>query len=290
VIDLYSVGLFPNISKKNISNITIEIIKWFQQNGYDVLLPKDIATFLDLRDYAVELNELLKTVDIAVTLGGDGTLLNVAKMLAPYDIPILGINLGHLGFLTEIELPDLFTELEHLKTKKYFTDTRMMLEAEVARKNCVLKKFLALNDVVVTKGPFARLIRLKTSAGGAYIDTYPADGLIISTPTGSTAYSLSAGGPIINPDMELLLLTPICPHTLQSRSIVISKDDIIKVQVIAEHPEIMVTVDGQQGYKLLPGDEVIIKKSEYYTKLIRIKNRSFYDILRKKLTETNFND
>ena len=123
----------------------------------------------------------------------------------------------------------------------------------------VLKNFLALNDVVITKGPFSRLIRLKTYANEAYVDTYPADGLIISTPTGSTAYSLSAGGPIINPNMNLLLLTPICPHTLQSRSIVLSKDDIIKVKLLAEHPEVMLTVDGQQGYELLPGDQVIVK-------------------------------
>ena len=124
------------------------------------------------------------------------------------------------------------------------------------------------------------MIRLKTYANEAYVDTYPADGLIISTPTGSTAYSLSAG-PIINPNMNLLLLTPICPHTLQSRSIVLSKDDIIKVKLLAEHPEVMLTVDGQQGYELLPGDQVVVKKSSFSTRLIRIKNRSFYDVQEK---------
>ncbi|MGI6485756.1 MAG: NAD(+)/NADH kinase [Tepidanaerobacteraceae bacterium] len=284
------IGIYPNVSKKNIRNITEKIIKWFECNNFSVSLPVDIATHIELSNYAEKNDELLKTADMCITLGGDGTLLNIAKVVAPYDIPILGINLGHLGFLTEVEFPDLFSELEHLKTKKYFIDTRMMLEAEVTRDNRILKSFFALNDVVVTKGPFARLIRLKTSAGGAYIDTYPADGIIISTPTGSTAYSLSAGGPIIKPDMELMLLTPICPHTLQSRSIVISTNDTVKIQVIAEHPEVMVTVDGQQGYELLPGDEVTVKKSIYKTKLVRIKNRSFYDILRKKLSETNFVD
>lgn len=161
----------------------------------------------------------------------------------------------------------------------------MMLEAKVIREEEILKEFLALNDVVITKGPFARLIRLKTYANDAYVDTYPADGLIISTPTGSTAYSLSAGGPIIRPDMNLLLLTPICPHTLHSRSIILSEDDAIKVTVMADHPEVMLTVDGQEGYKLLPKDTVVVNKAAFSTRLIRIRKRSFYDVLRKKLSE-----
>lgn len=211
--------------------------------------------------------------------------MGVARQIAPYNIPILGINMGHVGFLTEIELSDLYTDLERFNRKEYHIDVRMMLEAKVVRDKQVLKELLALNDVVITKGPFARLIRLKTYANEAYVDTYPADGLIISTPTGSTAYSLSAGGPIIKPDMDLLLLTPICPHTLQSRSIILYKDDVIKVKVLADHNEVMLTVDGQQGYKLLPEDTIIVNKSSFTTQLIRIKKRSFYDVLRKKLSE-----
>ncbi|WP_422443880.1 NAD(+)/NADH kinase [Thermoanaerobacterium sp. DL9XJH110] len=284
------VGLFPNLSKKNSTGIVRNIVHWLLENKFDVLLPEEAAKVIDMPDLSKGFEDPLKDVDLAVTLGGDGTLLNVARRLAPYGVPILGINIGHLGFLTEVELSDLYVDLERLKSKKYFIDTRMMIEANVIREGRQLAGFLALNDVVVTKGPFARLVRLKTTANGAYIDTYPSDGLIISTPTGSTAYSLSAGGPIINPNVEVLLLTPICPHTLQSRSIVLSKDDIIKVQVVAENPDIMLTVDGQQGYKLLPGDEVVVKKSDCYTKLIRLKNRSFYDVLRKKLTESSLND
>jgi NAD+ kinase len=285
-----TVGLFPNLSKKNSTGIVRNIVHWLLENKFDVLLAEEAAKAIGMPDLSKGVENPLKDVDLAVTLGGDGTLLNVARRLAPYGVPILGINIGHLGFLTEVELSDLYVDLERLKSKKYFIDTRMMIEAHVIRDGRQLAGFLALNDVVVTKGPFARLVRLKTTANGAYIDTYPSDGLIISTPTGSTAYSLSAGGPIINPNVEVLLLTPICPHTLQSRSIVLSKDDIIKVQVVAENPDIMLTVDGQQGYKLLPGDEVVVKKSDCYTKLIRLKNRSFYDVLRKKLTESNLSD
>lgn len=285
-----TVGLFPNMLKKNSVRVTNAVINWFQERDCRVLIPDNVAESLDATATRIESDEIFDKIDVAVTLGGDGTLLNIARQLAPYEVPILGINMGHMGFLTEIELPDLYRDLELFVENKYFIDTRMMLEAQVIREKRILEKFITLNDAVVTKGPFARLIRLKVFSNGAYIDTYPSDGLIISTPTGSTAYSLSAGGPIINPGIELILLTPICPHTLRSRSIVLSKDDIIKIQVIAEHPDTMLTVDGQQGYRLLPGDEVIVKKSDYRTRLIRIKKRSFYDVLRKKLTEVNYKE
>jgi len=282
---MLTVGIFPNLYKKNTINVAKGLINWFMDRGYLVKLSKEVAELLNMSHLSTEADELIGKIDIAVTLGGDGTLLGVARRIAPYKIPILGINMGHVGFLTEIELSDLYTDLECFNRKEYNIDVRMMLEAKVVRNKQVLKEFLALNDVVVTKGPFARLIRLKTYANEAYVDTYPADGLIISTPTGSTAYSLSAGGPIINPDMNLLLLTPICPHTLQSRSIILSKDDVIKVKVLADHPEVMLTVDGQQGYKLLPKDTVIVNRAAFSTRLIRIKKRSFYDVLRKKLNE-----
>ncbi|MGB9839971.1 NAD(+)/NADH kinase [Thermovenabulum sp.] len=274
-------SLFINTSKPKAVEISESLIDWLEKKDFKV---KNRFAVEELKD--IEL-DLMNSVEFAICLGGDGTLLSVARKLAPLNIPILGINVGHVGFLTEIELKDLFRDLEFFKTGKFFLDKRMMIEAFVKRGDKVLSSFLALNDVVITKGPFARLIRIKATSNNSYIDTYPADGLIISTPTGSTAYSLSAGGPIVSPNMELLILTPICPHTLQNRSIVVSKDDIIKVQVFAEHQEIMLTIDGQEGFKLMPFDEVIIKKSEYYTNLIRIKNRSFFDLLRMKLKEPN---
>jgi len=282
---MLTVGIFPNLYKKNMIKVAKSLVIWFKDRGYLVKLSKEVAEAINMPHLSTDTEELTSKINVAVTLGGDGTLLGVARLIAQHKIPILGINMGHVGFLTEIELADLYVDLECFNRKEYDIDVRMMLEAKVIRNKQVLKEFLALNDVVVTKGPFARLIRLKTYANEAYVDTYPADGLIISTPTGSTAYSLSAGGPIINPGMNLLLLTPICPHTLQSRSIILSKDDVIKVKVLADHPEVMLTVDGQQGYKLLPKDTVIVNKSAFTTRLIRIKKRSFYDVLRKKLSE-----
>lgn len=282
---MQKIGLFVNLSKNNAINVANMLVKWLRENNYEVYTEVNIGNKLCIPLEFYNLEELTRKIDLAITLGGDGTLLNVARKMAPYDIPILGINLGHLGFLTEIEVFDLFSDLKQFTTGKYYIDQRMMIEAHVLRENKIMEKFLALNDVVVTKGPFARLIRLKTTVNDDYVDTFNADGLIISTPTGSTAYSLSAGGPLVNPNVELLLLTPICPHTLQNRSIIISPNDAVTVQVVAEHQEIMLTVDGQLGYRLQPYDKVVVKKSEYYTKLVRIKNRSFYDILRKKLRE-----
>ncbi|MGB4132228.1 MAG: NAD(+)/NADH kinase, partial [Tepidanaerobacteraceae bacterium] len=280
---MLTVGVFPNIRKKNMIKVAKSLVTWFEDRAYRVKLSMEVAELLDMSYLSADPAELTSKIDVAVTLGGDGTLLGVARLVAQHKIPILGINMGHVGFLTEVELGDLFTDLECFHNKEYDIDVRMMLEAKVIRNEKVLTEFLALNDIVITKGPFARLIRLKTYANEAYVDTYPADGLIISTPTGSTAYSLSAGGPIIRPDMNLLLLTPICPHTLHSRSIILSQDDVIKVTVLADHPEVMLTVDGQEGYKLLPKDTVIVNKSSFSTRLIRIKKRSFYDLLRKKL-------
>lgn len=282
---MLTVGVFPNIRKKNMIKVAKSLVTWFEDRAYRVKLSMEVAELLDMSYLSADPAELTSKIDVAVTLGGDGTLLGVARLVAQHKIPILGINMGHVGFLTEVELGDLFTDLECFHNKEYNIDVRMMLEAKVIRNEKVLTEFLALNDIVITKGPFARLIRLKTYANEAYVDTYPADGLIISTPTGSTAYSLSAGGPIIRPDMNLLLLTPICPHTLHSRSIILSQDDVIKVTVLADHPEVMLTVDGQEGYKLLPKDTVIVNKSSFSTRLIRIKKRSFYDLLRKKLSE-----
>jgi len=285
---LSRVGLFPNLQKKQYSQLIGEIIYWFEKNMHPVYMLRNLAESLNKPHLAADWDFLKENIDMAITLGGDGTLLNVARKLAPFQVPILGINLGHLGYLTEIELTDLYTDLECLKRKEYFLEHRMMLEASIIRQKEMIKKYLALNDVVVSKGPFARLIWIKVSSNDNYLDTYPADGIIISTPTGSTAYSLSAGGPIINPSMELLLLNPICPHSLRSRPIILSKDEIIKIEPDPlEDSDAILTVDGQKGFQLLAGDEVIVKKSKFYTRLIKIKKRYFYDVLRKKLTETD---
>jgi len=286
MINIKTVGMFFNKNKSDLAKVAADVVEWFLDSGFEVIMPEDVGHILNMPHLIRRSKEINSTIDLGVSLGGDGTLLNIARRLAPHDIPILGINMGHLGFLTEVELKDLYADLNCLKSGEYFIDTRMMIEARVTRDGTAFKKFLALNDIVITKGPFARLLRLRAAANGKYIDTYPADGLIISTPTGSTAYSLSAGGPIINPNIDLILITPICPHTLQSRSIVISAGDVVEVEVLAQYPEAMLTVDGQQGFEITNRDKIAVRRSRFYTKLVRLKTWSFYDVLRMKLTES----
>ena len=200
-------------------------------------------------------------------------------------MPLFGINLGHLGFLTEVEADDMFPALEDLISGEYEIEKRMMLVATVEKDGIELEKSIALNDVGITKGPFSRIISLGIYINDSFVDLYSADGVIISSPTGSKAYSLSAGGPIVSPDLKVLIITPICPHILHSRSIVISNNDIVKIEVCLNNTEVMLTLDGQQGYKVKSGDIVTVRQSQYFTSLIKLKNRSFFQVLRQKMSE-----
>ena len=227
--------------------------------------------------------EFLKSVDLIISLGGDGTLLRAARLAAVGDIPVFGVNLGGLGFLTQIGIDDLGKSLEKLYQGRYFLDERMMLSCTVKRKKEEIKKFTALNDVVIGKGAFARIICLATYVNNDYVITYSADGLVVSTSTGSTAYSLSAGGPIVNPNINSIILTPICPHTLSARPFIVGENDQVKITLESSEEKVMVTIDGQEGFILKPKDEVIIKKSDHKAQLITFKEKSFYAILREKL-------
>jgi len=220
---------------------------------------------------------------LIISLGGDGTLLRAARLAAAEDIPVFGVNLGGLGFLTQIGIDDLEKSLEKLYQGKYFLDERMMLNCTVKRREKKIKKFTALNDVVIGKGAFARIICLATYVNNDYVITYSADGLVVSTSTGSTAYSLSAGGPIVNPNINSIILTPICPHTLSARPLIIGENDQVSITLESSEEKVMVTIDGQEGFVLKPEDEVIIKKSDRKAHLITFKEKSFYAILREKL-------
>ncbi len=279
------IGLVVNIDKPQVFNLVNEIITWLEQKNKKVLLPDTFAADLNRPDLACAESAWAQRIDCAIVLGGDGTLLNTARSIAPAGVPLFGINLGQLGFLTEVEVRDTIPALERFVAGAYLIEERMMLQATVRRGEHVTEEFIGLNDAVITKGAFARLIRLQTFVNDEYVETYPADGLIVSTPTGSTAYSLSAGGPLVTPTLELMLVTPICPHTLYARPLVIDAANKVKVVVLSEQGEIMLTIDGQHGYSLRPGDEVIIEKAPYFTKLLKLNRRSFYEILREKLKE-----
>ncbi|MCR4425475.1 MAG: NAD(+)/NADH kinase [Firmicutes bacterium] len=224
-------------------------------------------------------------IDCVIVLGGDGTLLSVARRAAEMQVPILGVNMGNLGFLTEVEPGNIVPALEALVRGEYTLDERNMVEASVVRAGQEITTLAGLNDIVISKGAFARIIRLGIDVNDEHFGTFPADGVIISSPTGSTAYSLSAGGPIVSPTIDVLIITPICPHTLFSRSLVIAGSDQVRVVVEAPHEEVAVTVDGQVGYEIQSGDVILVRRSFEKTRFIRLRKRGFYGILRERLKQ-----
>ena len=236
---------------------------------------------------AVERNDLASRVDVVIVLGGDGTLLAMAKAIAEsgHDIPILAVNFGSLGFLTEITRPEIFQSLDTVINGKATHDLRMMLRASATRAGQPLLTHLALNDVVFSRTALSRMIELDVSVGDQFVASVKADGLIVATPTGSTAYNLAAGGPIVHPSMDALVLTPIAPHTLTNRPIVISAEREVRVKSAGTNAgdEVYVTVDGQTGFALSEGDEIAITKAERPIRLIRATTRSYFEVLRQKL-------
>lgn len=281
-----TVGLILNYQKKQPVLMGVELVEKFKTKGIKVFAPEKDAQALGLNPPYLCAEDAPK-VQCVLTLGGDGTILRAARCFAPQNIPILGINMGTLGFLTEVEVSELDAALDKIINGTFWIETRMMLEAEIKRKGEIIKSFNGLNDIVINKGPFARLITMQIFIDEEFVTTYKADGVIISSPTGSTAYSLSAGGPIVYPELEVSMLTPICPHTLGARPIVLPSYKTVRVRIINQ-AESMLTIDGQNGYPLQKEDEIIIAKASHHVKMIRIKEKRFFDVLREKMkTEGN---
>ncbi|NOQ96036.1 MAG: NAD(+) kinase [Desulfobacterales bacterium] len=255
---------------------------WFTQRGITVYT-EEMASRAHVSQCLEEDTSIPDTVDLVVVLGGDGTLLGAARKVGRYGLPILGVNLGGLGFLTEIPLEMLYKDIEKVITGQVTVEPRLMLQASVLRNGEEKCRFSVLNDVVINKGALARIIDLRVSIDGHFLTTFRSDGLIISTPTGSTGYNLSAGGPILYPDLEALILTPICPFTLTQRPIIVPDTSVIEVQMGKHNEEVILTFDGQVGFDLMAHDRVIISKSEKKLKLIKSPDQDYYDILRTKL-------
>ncbi len=231
------------------------------------------------------------TVDLVVVLGGDGTLLGAARKVGRYGLPILGVNIGGLGFLTETPLKRLYKHMERLIAGEIEVETRLMLEASVLRDDEEKCRLAVLNDAVINKGALARIIDLRVSIDGRFLTTFRADGLIVSSPTGSTGYNLSAGGPILYPNLEALILTPICPFTLTQRPIILPDTSVIEMAMGEDSEEVTLTFDGQVGFDLMDNDRVIVSKSEKNLQLIKSPDQDYFDILRTKLKwgESSFN-
>jgi NAD+ kinase len=265
-----------------------QLSDWLRQRSVDAIWTTEAAMLSDGAELTVaDRAELPAQVDLVVVLGGDGTLLAMAKAIAESgrDIPILAVNFGSLGFLTEITRPEIFTALEAAINGQATHDLRMMLRATATRKGQLPLSHMALNDVVFTRTALSRMIELSVSVGDQFVTAVKADGLIVATPTGSTAYNLAAGGPIVHPSMDALVLTPIAPHMLTNRPIVIPTEREVRVRSTSSNAgdEVYVTVDGQTGFGLHEGDEITIAKSERPLRLIRSTTRSYFEVLRQKL-------
>jgi NAD+ kinase len=248
-----------------------------------VVLEPDIAQEIGRPDLGLPLARFPERANILFVLGGDGTLLGFARRFAQHALPILGFNLGNLGFLSEAEPDNLAHAVDRVITGDYYIEERLMLDAEVVRDGQVLERSNALNDVGIAKGSFSRMITCSVWMDDSYLGTYSGDGVIVSTPTGSTAYSLSCGGPIVWPGLQTFLLTPICPHTLTARPMVLPADSVLEVRVSATHQDIGLTIDGQLGFRLNVDDVIRIRRSPYNTRLIKWQERSFFEVVRKKL-------
>ncbi len=254
--------------KQEAIQLASQLKKWFEQRGIKVHSDQqEIPPFLD----------------VIVVIGGDGTLLHAARLVGSNSIPILGINLGGLGFLTEIGLSELYPALEMVVQGDFETEDRMMLNASVFRDRQKVYEQSVLNDVVFIRRALARIVDLETKVDGTYLNTFKGDGLIIATPTGSTAYNLSAGGPIIYPTLDTIVLTPICPFTLTNRPIILSRSVTIQVKLAHSAGDVNLTLDGQTGFRLKEGDVVEIKKAPACMRLIKSPYRSYFEILRMKL-------
>jgi NAD+ kinase len=275
------IGIIAKGNKPEAIPVVKELVSWLTGHKVEAFVEPAIAKAV--AHPAMDTQEMAKAVEMVVVLGGDGTLLAAARALQKKQVPILGVNLGGLGFLTEITLAELYPMLEAILQGDYKTDERMLLEARVWRKNKVADTFQVLNDVVINKGALARIIELETSVDQAYLTTFRADGLIISTPTGSTGYSLSAGGPIVYPSLHSIIITPICPHTMTNRPILVPNEAMITVTLCSADQEVFLTLDGQVGFKMELGDRVEVERGEGFVRLIKSPSRSYFEVLRQKL-------
>lgn len=265
--------------------VTNKLVNWLIEKKCNVILERNIAKELNLEQLGYDEKDIFKRAEYLIVLGGDGTILNVTRRQIPFVKPILGINFGHLGFITEVEKEFMFDALVKLLNNDFKVEKRMMLKAEIYRDEQLIKELYSLNDICITKGTLSRIIELDTLVDDKVMETYRGDGLIVSTPTGSTAYSLSAGGPIVYPELDVIVVTPICPHSLNSRSIIIGSNKTLVVRIVSENEGVCLTADGQLGLELERGDRVLITRAPYNAEFIKLYNRSFFEVLQKKLKE-----
>jgi len=277
------VGIVAKPDAPRAPEVVTRLVGWLGERGIDVTLEKETAGLLPSASVqAASKAELPGQVDLLIVLGGDGTLLSMARAVGDLGVPILGVNLGGLGFLTATTLEEMLPALEAVRVGAMAIEERMVLGARLIRNGQTVGEYSALNDVVITKSAMSRIVDLSVSVGGRHATAYRADGLIISTPTGSTAYNLSTGGPILFPTMDAVVLTPIAPHTLSNRPIVIPASERIEVTLLDDQ-DVMLTMDGQVGVPLRERDTVEVQKAAARIRLLRFPQKDFFSVLRTKL-------
>ena len=281
---MMQIAVFPNISKRRSGEIVDRIFNFYRNKNVRLVMPATEARQFRKEEYGLPCVERVH-VDMALSIGGDGTLIGVCRRFREHEVPVCGINLGTLGFLADIEPRELESRLAKILSGEYVVENRLLLSGFIA--NELQEKFLgnAINDVVISKGGSARMLHMEIFVNNTHLTNCKADGLIVSSPTGSTAYNLSAGGPILNPNIRALIIIPICPHTFQMRPLVVSEDDEVRIKVTATS-DLTVTLDGQESFKLPPSDEVVVRKSEMTAQIVKFADKNYYDVLKAKLWGT----
>ena len=269
-------------SKSELARILPDLLAWFRKHDYKVLIDRETSPYVKGPEVVARSEMAARPLDLVVVLGGDGTLLSAARAVARANVPILGVNLGALGFLAEVPLPELYSTLEALQNNCCTSEPRSMLHCKLVRAGSSVAEYTALNDVVVSKSAIARLNNFDLNIDQVFVTSYKADGLIVSTPTGSTAYSLAAGGPILMPSVKAFVVTPVSPHSLTHRALVVRDSAVIEIIVKTGEEEAYLSVDGQVGMPVHDGDRILCRKSEYMVRLLRVK-KTFFDVLRTKL-------
>ena len=274
------ISIIANPRKKKIYPVLKKLIPWLKRKGVEVFISNEIAREIKGVKSGYSRQAVVNCADILIALGGDGTLLEAVRLLKGKDIPILGVNAGGLGFLTEVTLEEFYPLLEDVLKGKFDTEERAMLEVSLPGET---KNFFSLNDVVITRGAFSRILRLKLYIEKELANVYLSEGLILAAPTGSTAHSLSAGGPIVHPELKVIVISPICPHAMTNRPLIIPGDKEIVVELDKEKVEVSLTIDGQVWKSLAPGQKIRIKMAKNVVRLIRNPGKSYFEVLRQKL-------
>ena len=274
-------GIIAHTKRPNVERTVCTIIDWINKNNLSYWVCEELSGLIGEKKFVKPLSNIWEDVDCVLSLGGDGTMLSSIRAVGHHGIPVFGINAGGLGFLTEVLANEIPQVLEKLKDDDYHIEERLVLEAEILETD--KSKFYALNDVVLDQGESARLIKLDLFRNKQFVCSYHSDGLIISTPTGSTAYNLAAGGPVLHPPLGALIVSPICPHTLTLRPIIFDDTSELMVKNSTGNFNVRMTVDGQVSCLLNPDSKIIVKKAPHSVKLVRLKDYSFFEILRTKL-------